>query len=279
MADMLRKATSSAAPRVCVRALVVALLGALTLSAAHWPTYRRPIPGQRLHVPGVQQPIYIRDPGLDHAFRPDAEVTVPSYWLAYLGVGSFVASAAVAPPGMRLDCCFLWAVASLVCDLVTTVSKRFCGVLRPNFYGGCGWNSTRAECEIDWLDGRHSFPSGHSSMSSVWATVLAIVCLRAAERSSAPLTASVLRLLAAFGLCGAVFVAMSRVHDNYHSPADVCTGLLLGGATAAVMARSVLPASALDEDATTEALLPQDSAAQTRACSSTDQDGGSQLVL
>ena len=66
--------------------------------------------------------------------------------------------------------------------------------------------------------------------------ILSLNMLRRAEHMLASACGAALQVVGALGLryaavlppCMAGFVAISRVHDNWHSPADVVTGASLG---------------------------------------------------
>ena len=84
---------------------------------------------------------------------------------------------------------------------------------------------------------RKSFPSGHSSHSACFATLLTLHLLRHASLAVADRHAKRVRLLQLLALVPpiiALFIAASRVHDNRHHPADVVAGLGLGTGCAAL---------------------------------------------
>lgn len=145
----------------------------------------------------------------------------------------------------RLASMTTWLSAMALTDLLTTIGKNFCGYLRPNYYGGCGFNETARACVHEFADGRHSFPSGHSSFSACAAVLLALSSMRAVDRlrqqGREGCSAHALRGLAVSSFCVAFYIAMSRVYDNYHFPADVITGSCLGYAVGAVGLRLGLP--------------------------------------
>ena len=138
--------------------------------------------------------------------------------------------------------------------------------------GACTWDpAIMTDPKFLPLDARHSFPSEHSSLAmcaGLFVTLYALRLLRAhpagtpaaadaaaaaaAEPAVAAAAASAVprpegwcrlvglfayRLLTPLALapaCFAVWVGASRVHDNWHHPSDVATGLLLGGSCAAI---------------------------------------------
>jgi len=137
----------------------------------------------------------------------------------------------------------------------TEMIKRYAGYFRPNFYQMCEFDLTYGsnECLADVQDGRKSFPSGHSSLSFCSMLCLALYLVGKvglfhqwqphrihSARSphvnlATPIRKKLLGLLSLGGpLMLATFVAASRVHDNYHHPADVITGAVIGSACALV---------------------------------------------
>ena len=56
--------------------------------------------------------------------------------------------------------------------------QHYCGVLRPNFYAGCGWDDAEMRCADVWMKGRKSFPSGHSAHAFNFAVLLTLHLLR-----------------------------------------------------------------------------------------------------
>ena len=94
-----------------------------------------------------------------------------------------------------------------------------------------------------WLSGRKSFPSGHSAHAFCFASLLTLSLLRHLALSVASRGetgwARFLRAAALAPGTLALFVAASRVHDNWHHPADVVAGSAIGGAVAAMAHRLV----------------------------------------
>ena len=139
---------------------------------------------------------------------------------------------------------------------VTLIIKRLCGYLRPNFYDWCHFDKETLECQIqgsndEW---RMSFISGHASLSFCGMMTISLYLLqrfgasstvamtevecdgvpfvlqyRAARPSRIKRAASVLSIAP---MMLAFFISCSRVVDNFHHPADVVGGALLGTAMA-----------------------------------------------
>lgn len=149
--------------------------------------------------------------------------------------------------------------------IVTGSIKRYCGVLRPNFYDACGFSETTLQCTGDASEEekfRRSFPSGHASLAFCGMTLLAMYLRQTfanpmlhkqeQEKQEASMSArkrqinlqrslvspsklqqkkSLMRLkgiLCYVPLMYAFFVASSRVADDYHFPADIVAGSIIG---------------------------------------------------
>ena len=88
----------------------------------------------------------------------------------------------------------------------------------------------------------YTYVSGHSSHSACWATLLTLCLLRraaAAILERAPVRRRALYLLVFVPAPIALFVAASRVHDNWHHPADVVCGVMLGALCASLVERAM----------------------------------------
>ena len=164
---------------------------------------------------------------------------------------------------------FSWALG--LSTFVVEFTKHYVGYLRPNFYAKCGFDYETMQCDPDTdtntFTGRKSFMSGHSSMSFAGLTVLSVymqrlfgvgsgtkravvvgdtgansnaVILRYISSSSPSLQRKqrVLSFLCLLPMFLAVFIAASRVRDNYHHPADIVGGSIVG-ASAAVWSMGV----------------------------------------
>ncbi len=131
----------------------------------------------------------------------------------------------------RIACsAFLFACATTL--LVTDTVKVYVGRLRPNFYSMCAFDDDSLECTADVSqqhEARKSFPSGHSSISMNGMLFVSLYIVYNSPLKSP--FAKYFFFLAPVAL--AVFVAASRVHDNWHHPSDVLCGALIGGFSAA----------------------------------------------
>lgn len=126
-------------------------------------------------------------------------------------------------------------------QLMTSCLKLYVGRFRPNFYQKCNFDSASLECESesDSIQARKSFPSGHSSLAFVSMTLLTLFFLgkswgyRSDQRGYG--YQSIRRLLSMISLLPmgfAIFVAASRIVDEWHHPSDVIAGSLIGAASA-----------------------------------------------
>jgi membrane-associated phospholipid phosphatase len=170
-------------------------------------------------------------------FIPDSEASCPGTLLIVLIVVAWVCVIALNRSTLpaALDAASVFALGQTLNGMLTAWFKRYCGYFRPNYLDGCGWSSTAGECTRQFLEGRHSFPSGHASSSACAATLLTLTLLSRLRDSGAGWEDVALRLLAPLPLAVAGWVAASRVHDNWHHPADVAFGSALGAACAALI--------------------------------------------
>lgn len=110
-------------------------------------------------------------------------------------------------------------VASSVAGLSADCLRGLTGRTRPNAEAPQGWYGVRHDGK--WLVGRHaynSFPSGHTSAATAFATVLWLV-----HRKRGGLL-----------LLGAAAIAVSRLYLRDHHFSDVVAGTFLGAGTAIV---------------------------------------------
>ena len=149
----------------------------------------------------------------------------------------------------------------------TDFIKYYVGYLRPNFYTMCQYSTDSMTCESNdehlINSARRSFPSGHASVSFCGmmclglslsgkvgihhglqpkgaATTHSITTTTTNTTSSSSGTYEFLYkkigFLLSFGLPMflSTFIAASRVHDNWHHPADIVAGSLIGGTCACI---------------------------------------------
>ncbi|KAH9930322.1 phosphatidic acid phosphatase type 2/haloperoxidase [Fomitopsis serialis] len=131
-------------------------------------------------------------------------------------------------------------------EVATEVLKNRVGRLRPDFLSRCKWDKELKACAGDLetiLDGRRSFPSGHSSTAfsgmmflSLWlAGITGAWCITRPAAARSFLASRLARLsLSCLPLAFATWVAVSRVEDYRHHKEDVIVGGLLGTACAVI---------------------------------------------
>ena len=150
-------------------------------------------------------------------------------------------------------CCYTIVVS--LTNILTHILKNYCGYLRPIFYDVCQPNFSNgvATCTHDSAKVRKSFPSGHSSMSFCamvlftyylhykFGTLSSYYKNNAETRHATDYGATTLnnenvissnyvpkstirqRLISSLSFLPiilALFIAGSRVHDNYHHPGE-----------------------------------------------------------
>jgi diacylglycerol diphosphate phosphatase / phosphatidate phosphatase len=136
--------------------------------------------------------------------------------------------------------------------------KRYSGYLRPSFYNMCQFNPDTQLCDDESTSARESFPSGHAATALSSMTLLTLFLLGKVRGGSLqrgvklvtddPMwdavvwtPSSLSKLLAVMSLWPiglGMFIATSRVRDNWHHPADVVCGSIVG-ASCALFAHSL----------------------------------------
>lgn len=137
-------------------------------------------------------------------------------------------------------CSLFFALGST--EFVTSFVKLYCGYFRPNFYSYCDFSEDTFTCNLDSNNPRKSFPSGHASNSFCAMTVLTLffygkiglhrglsLHLREEQRNAENYYKKrIFSVVAASPMLLAVFIAASRVHDDWHHPADIVGGAIIG---------------------------------------------------
>ncbi|KAL7752213.1 hypothetical protein RI367_002258 [Sorochytrium milnesiophthora] len=122
--------------------------------------------------------------------------------------------------------------------LITNIIKIYVGGLRPDFLARCQPSTTQAQVCMgnpkEVLDGRRSFPSGHSSMSAAGLVFLTLYLYGALKTFSGKAQDSTAFkfVFPLIPTVGAALVALSRVRDDRHHLLDVTVGYLLGAGIA-----------------------------------------------
>ncbi|KAL7538947.1 hypothetical protein ACHAWF_006259 [Thalassiosira exigua] len=231
--------------------ILALMAAALAVEYASTPLNVRPIPVQVLQA-GDQQ-LFVRDLDLDHEFREDE--TVGTAGLVLIGVVAplllqlvlVVASRAARDEKKwgcyRTFCSYLlsFALILLTIDLI----KLYAGVLRPHFYDSCEPDDSYRECTAgdakEERSRRESFPSGHAGIAFAGLGNLARYVHRrfgaggrprSSERGTADtrgqFAARLWSLVSLLPVFLAMFIGTSRIYDDYHHPADVVGGSLIG---------------------------------------------------
>jgi diacylglycerol diphosphate phosphatase/phosphatidate phosphatase len=145
--------------------------------------------------------------------------------------------------------------------LATNALKNAIGSKRPNFFALCQYSGYQealasrnassaawlayeaatqlgapgslAKCAAAAADAQRSFPSGHSSLSFAGLAFLALA-LRASAGLGAGDWLSPAALAAGSPLALAMYIAATRVRENWHREVDVSVGALLGSTLALV---------------------------------------------
>ncbi|KAH9951202.1 lipid phosphate phosphatase 1 [Amylocystis lapponica] len=138
-------------------------------------------------------------------------------------------------------CLALWADRGFN-SLITEFLKNRVGRLRPDFLARCKWDKDTKACTGDLdslLDGRKSFPSGHSSTAFSGMTFLFLFisgmtgawCLSQPARARSLMASKLARMaLSLAPLAYATWVAVTRRHHKE----DVIVGSIIGATTATV---------------------------------------------
>ena len=239
---------------VAMAAVVLGMCSTLVI-----PTHKRPEPVQRVQLPGSNVTLFILDPAFNNGpCIADAHASCPSALLSALIVAGLLFTILANCDSLlhALDAAKVYLFALALTSLLTVWFKNYCGFFRPNYFPCCGWDDVTHGCSRDWLEGRHSFPSGHSSSSMSGATVLTLYLLRKLEgwrkasSAKSPWMPQALQCATVIPGVVASWVAASRVHDNWHHPADIITGATLGAAIAALIFRLLANEAVLPQPAT-----------------------------
>jgi Membrane-associated phospholipid phosphatase len=222
------------------------------------PTYFwRPIFGMNMRPIPYQQ-LKSGDVVLDLMLNQDLvlDVTIPSSLLLHTSITlpivlliAFTQLVPQYPNARHIDthaavCVLLLTIG--LSEFTTQIAKFYVGRLRPNFYKLCEFDIETLSCSASEkinMESRSSFPSGHSSMSTAGMTVLVLFFLGRSGLGMASVKSSksgkhhlqqvcrkqkITALIALAPLGWSMFVACSRLVDNWHHPSDVVAGICLG---------------------------------------------------
>lgn len=211
----------------------------------------RPIPVQR-----IQSGEYILNLVNDQSFDSD---TVND-WVLFLVCAilplllqTSLAHWVVQRPGDVHGTVCTYLVAFGLTLLVTECVKSYAAYLRPSFFDLCEPTANYTSCLApDSSDARKSFPSGHASTAFCGLSLLSMYLQRSfgidsvrelavignnttiaiRYKTNVPLLYRLYSTLCLLPVALAIFIAVSRVVDNKHFPADIVGGALLGTASA-----------------------------------------------
>lgn len=244
--------SASHLPRELVVCIMLFLFGMFSPGMIFRPLIginMRPIPYQRLSTGDVVLDLGLNNPLVE-------EVTVPSALLLHSSITLplivLIATTIISPRTKSTSrihethaaVCTLFATIGMS-EFVTQMVKMYVGRLRPNFYALCQFDPITLQCAASKayeMEGRQSFPSGHSSLSMAGMGVLAFFFLGRAnigwndqERPRISnqyfrscWTSKTNGFICLMPLAYATFVASSRLVDNWHHPSDIVAGICIG---------------------------------------------------
>eukprot|EP00767_Chilomastix_cuspidata_P001598 gnl/Chilomastix_cuspidata/1721.p1 GENE.gnl/Chilomastix_cuspidata/1721~~gnl/Chilomastix_cuspidata/1721.p1 ORF type:complete len:275 (+),score=63.87 gnl/Chilomastix_cuspidata/1721:139-963(+) len=132
-----------------------------------------------------------------------------------------------------------YVVAAAPMVLLLDFTKVVAARLRPDFLSRCQPN-LELECQGDpavVLDGRTSFPSGHTTSTFYTCASASIYLWRVLAPFAEGKLVGTTAVIAALPLLVSWFVALSRSLDNRHHPTDILGGVVLGSAFAGFASR------------------------------------------
>ncbi|KAJ7170481.1 lipid phosphate phosphatase 1 [Mycena crocata] len=188
-----------------------------------------------------ERDFYVSDPVINHPHKHNQIGGALNHFLALLIPGAVVTVVSL----YRLSFVSLHhGLLALLAGrgmarLFTNVLKNRVGRLRPDFLARCKWDDVTLKCAgkaADILDGRRSFPSGHSSAAFSGMTFLSFwIAGQTSAWCNAPLPAASLRSsrlgrlsLTLLPFCWATFVGVTRLEDYRHHKEDVIAGGFIG---------------------------------------------------
>ncbi|OCH91471.1 lipid phosphate phosphatase 1 [Obba rivulosa] len=199
-------------------------------------------------MPPFERDFDRNDPLIDHKHRPN-QISGNLNWIIALIVPLALTTVVGCLRRSMLEvhhgALALWAGRGFT-ELITEFLKNRVGRLRPDFLDRCNWDKSLKACagKLETvMDGRRSFPSGHSSTAWAGMTFLSlwIAGMMGAWHITQPapggsfLASRLARLSISLApLVFATWVALSRVEDYRHHKEDVIVGASIGFTTAAV---------------------------------------------
>ncbi|KAH9846127.1 lipid phosphate phosphatase 1 [Lenzites betulinus] len=188
-----------------------------------------------------------KDTLISHKHRHNQISGNLNWFIAYLvPLGITVAVGAIRRSGIDVHHGMLGLYTTgALSSLITEILKNRVGRLRPDFLDRCKWDKELKACtgKLETvIDGRRSFPSGHSSTAFAGMMFLSLWIAGAtgAWRLTEPVPSGFRRskiarlFLSLVPLLFATWVAVSRVEDYRHHKEDVIVGSLIGAGSATI---------------------------------------------
>ncbi|KAL7531560.1 hypothetical protein ACHAXR_004113 [Thalassiosira sp. AJA248-18] len=244
--------------RICELSGCLALFAvALIVEFVAMPQYIRDIPVQEIdinnqddNVSSSTSSIYIRNLLFNEEERDEtvgtevlAVVGLLLPFLLQLALASFCTSRR--RPYDRYNTICSYFLAAAITFLIVDTLKLYCGYLRPHFYAVCIPDETLQFCtnkdDKENREIRDSFPSGHAGLSLSGLGSFSLYLhhrfgvgsvSRQKANTGVHRIARMWSFVAIFPILLALFMGASRVHDNYHHPADIVGGFAVGGVSA-----------------------------------------------
>ncbi|KAI0079379.1 lipid phosphate phosphatase 1 [Panus rudis PR-1116 ss-1] len=199
-------------------------------------------------LPPFEREFSLDDPLISHAHKPNQISGNLTWFIALLvPLGVIVTFGLLRVSAIDIHHGILGLyVTRGVTQFITEALKNRVGRLRPDFLARCKWKEAAHACtgKLDKvLDGRRSFPSGHSSTAFSGMTYLALWlagmtgawCLSRPARAGSLFASKIARLAFTLSpIAFATWVAVSRVEDYRHHKEDVIVGSLIGIVVATV---------------------------------------------
>ena len=200
----------------------------------------------------------LNDPSISYPHTPFDRQQVTPNQLIYIALVVPALAIAAAQPVLRrrrssdLNQAWLGLLSSVALALtLVCIVKNNVGRLRPDFLARCkpvgvGADAACSNVGPEVLEGRKSFPSGHSSLSMAGMAYLSLWLGAKLWHTELPgeltLAGSLWKLLVAGApWLFALWVGLSRIEDYWHHWEDVTVGVLLGNACAYAMYRLRYP--------------------------------------
>ncbi|KAI0372610.1 lipid phosphate phosphatase 1 [Pilatotrama ljubarskyi] len=199
-------------------------------------------------LPPHEREFSTKDPLIDHKHKHNQISGILNWLIAFLvPLGVTLGTGFIRRSGIDVHHSALALYSGMaLSEVITEFLKNRVGRLRPDFLDRCKWDKELKACtgSLDSvLDGRRSFPSGHSSTAFAGMMFLSLWVAGAtgAWRLTEPVPAGSFRrskfarlLLSLAPLAYATWVAVSRVEDYRHHKEDVIVGSLIGSASATI---------------------------------------------